>query len=41
LSDRLFLAASGRYDSGWISDQATGSADLAGYGASVLLRFER
>jgi hypothetical protein len=41
LSDRLFLAASGRFDSGWIADQAAGSADLTGYGANLLLRFER
>ncbi|PYO60886.1 MAG: hypothetical protein DMD28_11385 [Gemmatimonadetes bacterium] len=41
LTDRLSLAAAGRYDAGWIFDRASGRADLQGYGASVFLRFEQ
>ena len=41
LSGRLSLAAAGRYDAGWIFDRASGTADLKGYGVSLLLRFER
>jgi len=41
LSDRVSLAATGRYDTGWIFDQATGRADLTGYGASLFLRYSQ
>ena len=39
LSDRVSLSATGRYDSGWIYDSATGRANLTGFGASLFLRY--
>jgi hypothetical protein len=41
LTDRLSTTIAGRYDGGWILARGHGFAFLEGYGASVLLRYER
>ena len=41
LSERLSAQVGGRFDSGWVSVQGIGFANLTGYGASVLMRFQR
>jgi hypothetical protein len=41
VSDHLSAQVGGRFDSGWVQGTAGGFATLTGYGASVLLRFQR
>ena len=41
LSDHLSAQVGGRYDSGWTSSNEQEWATLSGYGASLLLRFQR
>ena len=41
LSDHVGAQVGGRYDSGWSYVEDQGSANLTGYGATVLLRFQR
>jgi hypothetical protein len=41
VSDHVSAQVGGRFDSGWTFAEGHGSANLTGYGASVLLRFQR
>jgi hypothetical protein len=41
LSDRLSGQLTGRLDRGWVYAEGRGSADLTGYGFSVLVRFQQ
>ena len=41
LSDHVGAQVGGRFDSGWSYVEGQGSANLTGYGATVLLRFQR
>jgi hypothetical protein len=41
VSDRLSAQLGGRFDSGWVYEEGRGFANLTGYGASVLVRFQR
>lgn len=41
VSDRVAAQVGGRFDSGWVVAEGGGFANLTGYGASVLVRFQR
>jgi hypothetical protein len=41
LSEQLSAQVGGRYDAGWVYAAGRGFANLTGYGATVLLRFQR
>lgn len=41
VSDRVAAQVGGRFDSGWVYARGRGFADVTGFGATVLLRFQR
>jgi hypothetical protein len=41
VSDQLAAQVGGRFDSGWVLGQLGGFANLTGYGATLLLRYQR